>query len=760
MRDRIRADIAARALVTIGAWLPYWRFLTFSVIYVTDDVFTSDIFNGELPGRVLVADALRQGQWPLWTSQLCSGVSLPGAPLDPLGLAAFTLLPTAPALDALVLTLLFVAAHGAYSLARRLGADRTGAVLAGIAFAGSGYVACQLKHLAIVSTVVWLPVGLLLIDRVFDGAVRIARRVLWMAAFGLVFANQVLCGFPQSAYICGLVYAAFALYRALDGAHRLGRLRSAIGLTGVGLAAVCGAAAGAVVLLPLSAMAAVSDRSQPMGYEWATRLAYWPSNILTFVLPYVNGDVSDASYVGRSIFWEDYGYVGLATVLLAFYGGLKERRPRVEVFVGIMTLFAFVLVLGAATPVFKAFYYAVPGMQAFRFPTRFLIVVELGIAVLGGIGLTRLRLHLAKRASATSRMPRIVAMLICAGTALDLFVHQPRQNPIVPAKDWLVPPLAVDLILADSAQPRTFTPDRMRLHAEAFARARGWSDTTPFFQLRDVLEPNAGGAYWGVASADCYAGIAPRWYVDVWGDHNRQDSLIPPLAEHDFKAKTLDVEPMLSNVLRTFGVTHVLSPYPQPDRALTSLGQAGHSYVYRVEGSARARFVPDAHIVRDDQEAMARLSSAGFDPDRELLLHEVPDAQAGEIRQRSSAPVVRPGTAAVLRDEGRTLAVAVQAPVAGFLLLADTFYPGWTAVVDGASAPIYRANVSVRAVPVPMGRHEVVFTYDSPEFRYGRYVSTMAIALLLMVTTGALYADRRAARWRRSAIPPQMPTTT
>ena len=72
--------------------------------------------------------------------------------------------------------LLLAAAHGAYGLARRFGADRAGAVLAGLAFAGSGYIACQLKHLAIVSTVVWLPVGLLLIDRALGAACRADRQ--------------------------------------------------------------------------------------------------------------------------------------------------------------------------------------------------------------------------------------------------------------------------------------------------------------------------------------------------------------------------------------------------------------------------------------------------------------------------------------------------------------------------------------------------------------------------------------------------------
>ena len=113
-----------RIVLTLAALLPYWRLLTFSVVYVTDDYFASDIFNGELPARVLIGRLIRDGQLPVWTNQLCSGLSLTGSPADPIGLLVFTLLPPAAALDLLVIVLLLVAAHGTYGLARRFGAAR------------------------------------------------------------------------------------------------------------------------------------------------------------------------------------------------------------------------------------------------------------------------------------------------------------------------------------------------------------------------------------------------------------------------------------------------------------------------------------------------------------------------------------------------------------------------------------------------------------------------------------------------------------
>ena len=99
--------------MTLCALLPYWRFLTFGVVFVTDDYFASDIFNGELPGRVLAGQLVRQGQLPAWTHQLCSGLPLAGVAMDPVGMGPFVLFSPAVALDLFVIVLLLVAAHGA-----------------------------------------------------------------------------------------------------------------------------------------------------------------------------------------------------------------------------------------------------------------------------------------------------------------------------------------------------------------------------------------------------------------------------------------------------------------------------------------------------------------------------------------------------------------------------------------------------------------------------------------------------------------------
>jgi hypothetical protein len=499
----------------------------------------------------------------------------------------------------------------------------------------------------------------------------------------------------------------------------------------------------------------VSDRAETLGWIWSTRLAYWPSNLLTFLVPYINGDISDNTYIGPPFFWEDYGYVGAATLLLAIYGSVREWRRPLVVFSIVMTVLAYLLVLGPATPAFRVAYLVVPGMKMFRFPTRFLIVVELGLALLGAVGLTRLQTDLEQRWKRPSRIPRVIVLAICAGTALDLFIHQPRQNPMVPGRDWLAAPHSVDVVRADSAQPRTFTPRHRDIHRQSFVLAHGWANVEPYFALRDVLEPNLGGGLWDLPSADCYAGIAARWYVDVWGDHNREASLASLLTNVNFAARALRLHSSLPKLFGAYGVSHLLSPYAQEGAALTLVSHERNAYIYRIDGAARVRFVRTARRVKDDRDAAARLLDPGFDPDREIVLHEAPDSvhpivdEVGDGSSNTTAggsATLTAGRAVVTREDSRTLVIDAEAPEDGFLLLADTFYPGWTAEVDGKPAPVYRANVSVRGIQLPRGRHEVRFIYDAPGFFRGLQITLLAVSSLLLWAGAAAYVARRARR--------------
>jgi hypothetical protein len=741
MRHGGRADIAARVFLTAGVLAPYWRLLTFSVIFVTDGVFTSDLFNGELPGRMMFAEWVREGQLPLWTSKMCSGYPLGGAPADPLGVALFALLPPAAALDLLLIVLLLIAAHGTYGLARRLGADRSGAVLGGLGFAGSGYIATQLAHLSIMSTIVWLPIGLSLIDRVLQPGR--AHRSLLLATLGLLFANQVLAGFPQAAYICGLVYGSFALFRVISERRQLGSIGTWMPwLAGIAGALVLGAFAGAVVLLPLQELASTSDRAGPLNYEWATYTNFWPPLVFSFFVPYVYGDASDLSFIGPPPFWEMYGYVGAATAVLAVYGAGREWRRPLVAFLISMTLTSFFFILGPRTPIYYLAYLLIPGMARFRAPTRFMVVVELGLVLLAAIGLTRVGAELKERWGAASRLPRWIQIGVCVATALDLLYHQPRQNAFVPAGEWLAMPRTAEIIRADSSAPRTFTPHHRDIHRVAHrGPAQGWKNIEPYYKLRDLLEPDTGAGYWNVPSGNCYVGLAPRWYVTIWAYHYFENSLIHDRAFQWFDRESFVIRPPFLTLMRTFGITHVLAPFPATDEQLNPerdptlklIAREPNAYVYRVEGAARARVVRAARRMPTEAHAVARLRDLNFNPDREILLHDAPESIRPTVDAADLGPADEsPGRAAITRETSRELVIDAFAAQDGFLLLADLYYPGWQAQVDGVPTPIYRANVSQRGIALPKGQHTVRFWYEPEPFFRGLRISLIAVSVLLL----------------------------
>jgi len=80
-----------------------------------------------------------------------------------------------------------------------------------------------------------------------------------------------------------------------------------------------------------------------------------------------------------------------------------------------------------------------------------------------------------------------------------------------------------------------------------------------------------------------------------------------------------------------------------------------------------------------------------------------------------------------------------------WLFFSDTFFPGWKALVDGVPAKIYRANYAFRAVLLPAGEHEVLWTYEPTFFRAGLALTALTLLFFALYYGGLLRRLKRQA---------------
>jgi len=157
-------------------------------------------------------------------------------------------------------------------------------------------------------------------------------------------------------------------------------------------------------------------------------------------------------------------------------------------------------------------------------------------------------------------------------------------------------------------------------------------------------------------------------------------------------------------------------------------GQAGRHSIYRYTASrGRAWWTSNATYVADENQALERVVDPAFEPYEEVVL--LGDAQAPATIPAAYAEVER------IEEDIERLSYRVHAPTRGWLVLANAWYPGWRAVVDGADRPIERADYAFSAVELPPGEHTVEFRYEPNSFALG-----VAISALCALTGIALVA--------------------
>lgn len=173
------------------------------------------------------------------------------------------------------------------------------------------------------------------------------------------------------------------------------------------------------------------------------------------------------------------------------------------------------------------------------------------------------------------------------------------------------------------------------------------------------------------------------------------------------------------------------------DRGRFRLVHSGDVKVYEnLDVLPRAYLAPSIQPAPDANTAVEMVRAAEFDPAQTAVVEGWPAAVS---------PPQAGGEATILAYAPEQVSIRTRSSAPALLVLSDTFYPGWTATVDGDPAPIYRSNVLMRGVSVPAGEHEVVFRYAPRAWQQGLLVSALG-ALLLILCWAAPWSEPRPVR--------------
>ncbi len=707
------------------------------------------------PFLAFTRERLLDGDLPLWTASLNAGqpflAAYQAAVFSPLTWTAL-LVPLPQATVAIAVLRLLVGGVGLFVFVRGLGLSRGAAIVAGTANLMNTYIANWLEHPP-GGVPPWLPWMLHAATRAADG------RRYGPAGLALATALVLLGGHPHTGLFCAAFAAAWGIAAAAAHADRGVRWRRLVAVTG---ALALGAALAAIQVVPF-----VEYLLHSRGYSWRqftglNPLAAPASTMIAALVPRFLGEHTAGTYAGALNYLEQTMYAGIPVLILAAVGLAAPRRDWRAVFFAATGVAATLAVYGApgvidvisALPLVK-------GATLTRIPivaiTSAIVVAAFGVDALarsandaarrriviaaGGASLAIAAAILVALATQRSFLLRTMlehetwrwslwAMLLAAAAVVAVGAFARRdatRQPVIAALAALV---ALDLFVAARGFHPLQPAERVYPAIAEITRLRGEPGPFRVVGAKGALMPNSALVY-GVQDIRAYDGLGVRWYADMldvaltWAQAHQQHEL------HSAESRVLDL----------LGVRYLLAPPGfAVDPAHWDRVPATATPLYRNRREAPRAFLADAYVVATGNDARRRLRDGGTDVRREVVLAAEP-APADRPERAAAADAI--GTARIAAYDHERVTVDTDAPGRRLLVLSDTWFPGWRVTVDGRTAAIARANVAFRAVPVPPGRHRLVFEYAPGSFRLGAAISAAALAVLALWTTIAERSRRR-----------------
>lgn len=719
-------------------------------IILGETLFVGDMITLNYPLRVFVAECFKKGISPLWCPYLEYGIPILGEgqasifyPLDRL---LWFLFEPVFAYNYSVILHFFLAGLFMFIYLRLIMQDCWSALFGSITFMFSGVFITHLTYYNMFNIYIWLPLIFYFIEMFFR-----QKNFIYLIFTGVIFGIQFLGGYPQSSLQIWLALTIYFLYKCQEYKIKfyirsLPRLFT-IFLIGFGIYAT--------QLFPLYEFLKQSWRSSALPYEEWTATSLSLPQLITFILPDFWGNPFKGVYIGDWNYIDLCGYLGIMPLILGLVAVGMRRDKYTFLFMGISFL-GLLLAAGKYNPLYN-FLYQVPIINAIRYPARYLYLYTFGMSVLAGLGLNHL-LHTVEK-----RKRKVIFISVCLGIVgifsicqiqLEQLVKQRDLLYTIRMKDWLlfiiISILSFSLLilyLKNMMKPSIFALLSLAiLIGNIFIYWLGFNPTVK----RELLTSVPESVTFLKKDRELYRILTWQW---VRKKNSIARSIITKLEpfEEIIEPFKESICPNLSTIYEISSIDGflgiALTRYEEFTQFLNSklFSLANGKYIItpkniqlpdrsvfsneRVNIFKNSNYLPRAFIVHqakvmDKEKIRKEISSDKFNPLAYVLLEEKPSLSLKDQIKGEKEKIQ------IIKYLPTEVNIEVNLSQAGFLILTDTYYPGWEVYVNNKREKIYRADFLFRTIPLKAGNFKVRFVYNPTSFNLGANITLWTLILV------------------------------
>ncbi|MCX5693459.1 MAG: YfhO family protein [Candidatus Omnitrophica bacterium] len=749
----------------------------FSDLLFQDKIFIHrDLSRFFYPLREFSANEFLKFKIPLWDPYIHCGsphlAELQTCVFYPLSVI-YLLFSYPNAFNYFIIIHIFLAGLFIYILMKEWRHSNYACFLSASVFMFSGYIISVINLLASLASVIWLPLVILFYER--------ALKKDWAK-------NSIITGIFMTLMFTGgepvILYATFFILFLINGADRsnnIGILRAKS--RSMLLATIVFLGLASFQILPFLEFLKHTSRNL-MDFNEASMWSLPVYALSDLFIPYL----SESDYIYKNYWtrqsWLLVYYMGIAVIIFAFIALKFDSTKRRKTIFYILAL-GLVLSFGRYTPFYYLLYNFLPGFSLSRYPIKFFFIVAFSLAILAGIGMDYYRQHARTNADFGKFLKFILAtgfaasflylvfslnfygicdflrdsilnvagnlggkkdnvgQLVLAGghnikrgiglfmflsvvmffgikkrismkavlsfilliALVDVFMANKNVYQNMSIKEFLKPGGSIEFLQHDKALFRIFdSPATLRQNM--FVPERDYFEGMSGLKERVASDR---GVSFGIYDAYGYGSLYNRRHeevLDIIGSRKTPDE---------------------TNLLNLLNVKYIISPKDLKINGYRMVKKAEKANIYENENYLPRAFLADkAIVIKDEKKILEFMKSKDFNPAREVILEEDFSYAADRAKRISREESVN-----ILKYSPNYVEIEAVAGESKFLILSDTYYPGWKAAVDEEPGKIYRADYILRAVYIKPGRHIVRFTYDPFSFRIGAIITLVTIGALL-----------------------------